>query len=88
MRGVEFSIFPHWSMVHYGKIISKRFVQCKFSVQWGPSIFPRNGIRCFPLSRGTSGCAALTFLFSRTVKGATYLREGATFGHEGATFCD
>ena len=39
MRGVDFFIFPHWSMVHYGKIISKRFVHCKLSVQWGPPIF-------------------------------------------------
>ena len=41
MRGVDFFIFPHWSMVHYGKIISQRFGHCKLSVQRGPSISPK-----------------------------------------------
>ena len=47
MRGVDFFIFPHWSMVHYGKIISKRFGHCKLSVQRGPSIFPEKAFVAF-----------------------------------------
>ena len=47
VRGVDFFIFPHWSMVHYGKIISKRFGHCKLSVQRGPSIFPEKAFVAF-----------------------------------------